>query len=354
MAKQQIFQVIGCMSGTSVDGVDLALLETDGKEHIVPLDFAGFDYAPEERAIIKAAFGIQDKNDPKVQAASQAVTDAHIRAIKEFGHPADLIGFHGQTIFHAPQDGVTLQIGDATRLAAKTGTTVIHDFRSADVAAGGEGAPLLPLYHAARLHDKANPAVILNIGGVANVTWIHGTDILAFDTGPGNALIDDVMIGATGQPFDKDGVMAASGTVDHPRLNEWLDNLYFKAKPPKSLDRDAFSHCDISGLSVENAIATLTAFTAYSIAASAEHFPRPAAHWYVTGGGRKNRTLMAHLSHLLKTPMQNVEDLGWNGDAIEAEGFAYLAVRSNLGLPLSLPTTTGCTEPLSGGETALP
>lgn len=354
MGKTNIFQVIGCMSGTSVDGVDLALLETDGKDHIVPLDFSGFDYTAKERETIKAAFGLSDPNDPKVIAASNAVTSAHIRAIKEFGHPADLIGFHGQTIFHAPQDGVTVQIGDATRLAAETGIKVIHDFRSADVAAGGEGAPLLPLYHAARLHDKANPSAILNIGGVANVTWIHGTDILAFDTGPGNALIDDVMIGATGHPFDKDGALAAIGTIDHPRLNEWLDNLYFKAKPPKSLDRDAFAHCDITNMAVEDAIATLTAFTAYSIAAATEHFPRAAAHWYVTGGGRKNKTLMALLSDILKTPIQSAEDLDWNGDAIEAEGFAYLAVRSALGLPLSLPTTTGCAQPLSGGEIALP
>ena len=343
------------MSGTSVDGIDLALLETDGENHIKPLGFKSFPYTTKQRDIIKSAFGLSDRNNPNVIAAKKIITDAHINALKETGWIADLIGFHGQTIFHDPDNRTTLQIGDGEQIAKETGIKTVYDFRSADVSTGGQGAPLLPLYHQARLNNLKEPTVILNIGGVANVTWIHGNDVLAFDTGPGNALIDDHCLKHIGKPFDKDGALAMQGTVDQRLLKEWLGNLYFQIKPPKSLDRDAFINCTPDDLTNEDALATLTAFTAQSIATGAKHFPRPATEWYVTGGGRHNKTLIDMLKKEIGTNnVQSVEILDWNGDALEAEGFAYLAVRSVLELPLSLPNTTGCKKPMSGGKTALP
>lgn len=354
MAKKEIFQVIGCMSGTSVDGIDLALLETDGFEHCKLIKTETYQYKDSERETIKTSFGVSDLKDERVQAAIDTVTDCHIRALKSFDQQADFVGFHGQTIFHAPKDGLTVQIGDAARISKEIGIPVIHDFRSADVAAGGEGAPLLPLYHQARARTLDGPVAILNIGGVANVTWINGDDVIAFDTGPGNALMDDHMIKMIGKPFDKDGQLGLEGTVDEARLNEWLENMYFQVVPPKSLDRDAFIACDASDMSVEDAMATLGAFTAHSIAKAESFFTGDVKTWYVTGGGRYNISVMKKLNELVKGKLRPVEELGWNGDSLEAEGFAYLAVRSKLGLPLSLPTTTGCKDPISGGKIALP
>lgn len=354
MGKQTVFQVIGCMSGTSVDGIDLALLETDGLSHVRPLAFETYAYSDAQRSTIKAAFGLKDIQDTRVVAASQAVTEAHIHALKAFHQPADMIGFHGQTIFHAPHEGVTVQIGDAKAISHALNIPVIHDFRTADVKAGGQGAPLLPLYHQARANNVEMPVAILNIGGVANVTWIDKGDILAFDTGPGNALMDDFMLSQTGKRYDDGGDLAAKGRIDEDLLAQWLENMFFQVKPPKSLDRDAFLKCRVEGFNLEDGLATLNAFTAHSIAKAQDYFPNPAKNWYVTGGGRHNKTLMESLNSLVRGVVHSVDSLGWNGDALEAEGFAYLAVRSKLGLPLSVPTTTGCHDPISGGQIALP
>lgn len=354
MRKKEVFQVIGCMSGTSADGIDLALLETDGKDYVHPLSSAEFPYTLKEKKIIKAAFGLRDKNNPLVQKATDVITQAHIRALKEVEWEADMIGFHGQTIFHAPDRQITIQIGDAQTIAIEMDIPVVYDMRKNDVANGGQGAPLLPLYHHARLVDHGEPVVILNIGGVSNVTYCDGNNILAFDTGTGNAMVDDWIAKNTEQAFDKDGDIAASGHADTDLLDKWLAHPYFDKTPPKSLDRNDFQDFSVEGLSLENGAATLMAFTALSIAKAQEHFPHKAQKYFVTGGGRKNKALMALLAIHCAATFMPVEELGWNGDSLEAEGFAYLAVRSHLGLPLTLPTTTGCKEPLTGGQTALP
>ena len=208
------------------------------------------------------------------------------------------------------------------------------------------------MYHLAKLSKAVEPVVILNIGGVSNVTYINGKDILAFDTGPGNALIDDWVAKHTDQSFDENGNIASEGSANHELLSQWLDDLYFKAKPPKSLDRNSFDYCTVEDLSLEDGAATLIAFTALSIAKAREHFSQEPKSWYVTGGGRHNKALMSLLEKTCEADIKPVEDLGWNGDAIEAEGFAYLAVRSVLKLPLTLPTTKGCPEPLTGGKIA--
>lgn len=364
MTETKVHTAIGLMSGTSLDGVDCALIETDGGAYVKPLAFLTVPYQPAERAEIRAAFGVKDRKEPKIAGAERLVTDRHIDAVKALlkktGAKPDLIGFHGQTIYHAPGDGITVQIGDGARMASVLGIDVVDDFRIADVKAGGEGAPLAPLYHAARVRSAKLelPCVILNIGGVANVTWIgeDEEDILAFDTGPGNALMDDWVQQKSGARFDEDGKLAAAGTPVQACLDAWITHPYFSRRPPKSLDRDQWDISalgraseDMGKISAADGAATLLRFTAETIIRSTEHMPKPPSAWYACGGGRHNKALMAYLNERLGGAVHSVDDLGWDGDATEAECFAYLGVRSILGLPISLPTTTGVPRSVTGG-----
>ena len=263
----------------------------------------------------------------------------------------DLIGFHGHTIDHRPHEGVTTQIGDGKLLSQLTGISVVNDFRSEDVRKGGQGAPLVPIYHKALFENEEKPVAIVNIGGVANVTWIgkNEEELLAFDTGPGNALIDDLIKAKTGNNFDKGGNIAKSGKVNAKILNEFMENDFFTKKPPKSLDRNHFTPISKNnGISTEDAAATYAAFTAKSIAISANFFPSKPSKWVIAGGGRYNMAIM----DALKNSLQNVvtsDELGINGDVLEAQAFAFLAVRSLLNLPNSFPGTTGTTQTVSGG-----
>lgn len=345
------------MSGTSLDGVDAALIETDGYSFVNPLGFITREYSDGQREAIRAAFG-QREYDDACAAAEAVVTQAHIDVLKEAGWEADVIGFHGQTIFHAPDEGLSIQLGDGAAMAVELGIPVVNDFRTADVKAGGQGAPLAPLYHQARAlsSEVDTPCAILNIGGVANVTWIGGAadEILAFDTGAGNALMDDWMQERWGKAYDEDGALASKGVALEEMLEEWLGHDYFVMEPPKSLDRNewdisdfGYLSDDMGGISDEDGAATLLEFTARSIIASQRFMKEAPLAWYVCGGGRHNKALMARLSRDLN--VQPVEALNWNGDATEGECFAYLAVRSLLKLPLSLPSTTGVAEPISGG-----
>ncbi len=367
MPENNVYTAIGLMSGTSLDGVDCALIETDGKAYIKPLAFMGIPYISDDRNVIRSAFGIKDRNAAILKKAEEIITKEHIKAVKELllerdlpANKVDVIGFHGQTIFHAPHEGLTLQIGDGAELARKTGIDVVADFRTADVQAGGEGAPLAPVYHAARIKSAgvSLPCVVLNIGGVANVTWIGEKEeqLLAFDCGPGNALMDDWVLSRTGKRYDEDGKIAEAGRPIEKFLNGWLDHEYFKRLPPKSLDRDAWDIAAIGrvvegmgDVSTQDGAATLLEFTVQGIARAMEHMPELPQNWYVCGGGRHNKALMAKLQKRLPAYVKSVDVLGWNGDATEAECFGYLAVRSLLGLPLSFPRTTGVSAPQMGG-----
>lgn len=361
----EISKVIGLMSGTSLDGVDAGLIETDGEDIARPLASLTIPYGAETRAQLRAA--LDEARDvaegapvpQAIRGAERTLTEVHVVAVqallKKAGLAGDgvaLIGFHGQTILHRPDRHWTWQIGDGALLARKTGIDVINDFRTADVKAGGQGAPLMPLYHAA-LARKARlpmPLALTNIGGVAQVTYISGDTVLAYDTGPGNAPIDDWMMRHQGVPVDRDGAFARSGKVDQAALAEMLDNPFFDRPPPKSLDRLDFGSEAVAGLSPRDGAATLTAFTAASLARAREHFPEPAATWIVSGGGRHNTFLMDQLKARVNAPVLTAEEAGWDGDGMEAEGFAYLAMRSKRGLPLSLPTTTGVRQPMTGGR----
>ena len=348
-----LFTVIGLMSGTSLDGIDAALIRTDGREQVETGHFLTIPYADDLRARLRSCLG----GVGPVAEVERDLTQAHAAAVTALlaaaGHSAatiDLIGFHGHTILHAPERRRTWQIGDGAQLAALTGITVVADFRSADVAAGGQGAPLVPLYHRALAARLERPLAILNVGGVANVTWLGRDDaVLAFDTGPGNALLDDWVLAGTGRRYDADGALAGQGRVVPTVLSTLLDHPYFHQPAPKSLDRDTFDSSPVSALALADGAATLTAFTAASIAAALPLLPEPPRRWLVTGGGRLNGTLMTMLGRNLGVPVDPVDAVGWSGDALEAQAFGYLAVRSRLGLPLSLPTTTGVSTPTCGG-----
>jgi anhydro-N-acetylmuramic acid kinase len=356
----EILKVIGLMSGTSLDGVDAAMIETDGETLVRPGPGLTIPYDAETRALLRAALETAREQargaamPPAIAEAEKRLTEIHARAVLalvEQAGKAELIGFHGQTILHRPEQRWTWQIGDGALLAKLTRTPVINDFRSADVAAGGQGAPLMPLYHAALASGSAlpKPLVVVNVGGVGNVTYMDGELVLAFDTGPGNAPIDDWMLRHTGKAVDAGGALARQGRVSPDELAEMLANPYFDRVPPKSLDRMDFGIASVEGLSAADGAATLAAFTAASIARAAEHFPQSPRTWIICGGGRHNDFLMDQLRLRLDGNVLKAEGARWDGDALEAEGFAYLAMRSLRGLPLSLPTTTGVKQPLTGG-----
>lgn len=362
MSASESCLAVGLMSGTSMDGIDAALIRTDGKLAFEPIAQCAHPYDTAFRAKLRAVVGVAGSHD----AVASDLTALHIAIVRDLladaGLSADsvaVVGFHGHTVFHDPAHGRTVQIGDGQRLARETGVDVVADFRTADMAAGGQGAPLAPLFHVARAPSE-RPVCFLNIGGVANLTWIGDRaqagredlfeHIRAFDTGPGGALIDDWVHRHTGEPFDRDGRLAAAGRVDAAVLAALMDNDYFRAPPPKSLDRDAFDASPVGGLSVADGAATLTAFTVESVVRAVSHLPAPPLGWLVTGGGRKNPVLMDQLGTALGVPVVPTENMNIDGDAMEAQAFAYLAVRSLRGLPLSGPTTTGVARPTTGGH----
>jgi anhydro-N-acetylmuramic acid kinase len=348
--NNQPLTAIGLMSGTSLDGIDAAVLKTDGEKIYDYGKFITLPMPSDLQDRIRAMIAIS-----KQQAASSLahcgqlaahdkglerdITLLHAKAVKALGVKADVIGFHGQTIIHKPDLGFTWQMGDGALLAKETGMKVVNDFRTSDVLAGGQGAPLVPIFHAAITEDLPKPVAIVNIGGVANITWVSPTrGLLAFDTGPGNAMINDVMKKHFGKEFDENGQVAAKGQVDEDVLAAYLDNDYFRVQPPKSLDRNHFNLDLVKDLSPEDAVATLTAFTAMSIMMSNSYFNSPVPKFYITGGGRLNKRIMETLGSLAEP----IENIGHNGDAFEAQAFAYLAVRVLNNLPISFPTTTGC------------
>ncbi len=366
---QDTLTAIGLMSGTSMDGVDVALIKTDGKtiQEFGPTSFS--PYSSDLRSLVMEAMEVAQFVDNRedrsgaLGAAEIEVTRAHIQAIRKFSQEfnvsmqmVDLIGFHGQTVIHAPDRRLTMQLGSGVQIYEAFGVPTVCDFRADDVEKGGQGAPLVPVYHRALadFNELERPVAIVNIGGVANVTWIgHNDEMLAFDTGPGNGLIDDWIALHLGQPMDLDGKIAASGKVNQEGLYTLLDNPYFHMRPPKSLDRKDFNFSPVENLSLASGAATLTAFTAYSLAKSSRHMPEFPTRWIVTGGGAKNPVMCEMLQEALEVhgdcEVLTGSELGWDGDFVEAQAFAYLAVRTVKGRPITFPGTTGIKVPSEGG-----
>jgi len=356
----EMLRTIGLMSGTSLDGVDAAWLETDGERigALGPRLTIPYDdrLRADLRRILNAAPTLAP-DDRRLKTAEARLTEYHVRAVAALDCPADLIGFHGQTILHRPDQRWTWQIGDAAALAWRTGLPVAHDFRSADVAAGGEGVPLAPAYHAALARELEKPLAVLNIGGVANVTWISAENrLVAFDTGPGNGPLDDWIVRHTGARFDRDGAMARAGCAAPVVLERLLAHPYFRRPAPKSLDRLDFSSTlaasGLQTLSPPNGAATLVAFTAEAVARAS--LPEPPHRWLLSGGGRRNPAIVEALQQRLHVPVGPAEEVGWDGDALEAQSFGFLAARVAAGLPISFPGTTGVPIALPGGRIARP
>lgn len=350
-------KVAGSMSGTSLDGVDVAVIDTDGREIFGFGDSYFRPYTPNEQALLRSALG-QWEAAPEVL---ELIENAHAEAFSQVSD-YDLIGFHGQTLNHAPHEGRTYQAGNGAALARRMGRPVVWDFRSEDVAQGGQGAPLAPFYHhaLARHIGAKTPIAFLNLGGVGNLTWVnpqiidpaHPDALLAFDTGPANAPVNDLVATRLGQAYDKGGILAAKGVVQRDIVAQGLAHPYFERSPPKSLDRNEFHDIlrAVSALSVEDAAATLTAFCAACIDRALEHCLHLPEALYVTGGGRHNATLMAMISAGTDVPVQSVEQIGLDGDMLEAQAFGFLAARVQARLPISAPTTTGGMTAICGGR----
>lgn len=369
MSKREgdVWRALGLMSGTSLDGIDVAVIETDG-ERILGRGFAAtYPYSDGFRKKLRdglaEAAGLRDRaaRPGRLLLLEQYLTELHVEAVGHYladhqiaADSIDLIGFHGQTVLHRPEARLTVQLGDGALLARRVGRPVVYDLRAADVAAGGQGAPLAPAYHRALASEiSERPLVVLNLGGVANVTWIgRDSALLAFDTGPASAMIDDWVKAKLGKPFDADGALAAAGTVHEDIVAGWLSHPYFAEPPPKSLDRNAFDLGPVAALSPEDGAATLTAFSAAAVAAALAHFPETPQLWVAAGGGRRNATLMGMMRTRIGAPVQPAEAFDIDGDSVEAEAWAFLAVRARLGLPITFPGTTGVAQALTGGVVA--
>lgn len=373
-SSTKTLRVLGFMTGTSLDAVDMAVIETDG-ENIISFGPAGeMKLDAETRAIVEDAIEDaldweRDEEEPdSFEDARMAVADAHLAAALSFmavngvkASALDLVGVHGQTVLHeAPTPelpGRTVQLIDALSVAEGLGVRTAYDFRSADVAAGGQGAPLAPVYHAAlvRKSGLCGPVAVLNLGGVGNITLVRADGGLeAFDTGPANGMVDLLVQSRGKKRMDEGGRLAAAGTVDQAALAAYLAHPYFASTGPKSLDRFDFSLDPVASLSLEDAAATLTAFAAEAAALGVGRCSEKPTKVVACGGGRHNPVLLAAIRERAGVPVTTAEDEGWRGDSIEAEAFAFLAARCLLGLPISFPGTTGVAEPLTGGRIVEP
>ena len=350
-----------------MDGIDVAYLESDGEAIGHLGGHLTVPYTKQFREKLRALIASDNGPERDLKSARKIVEDEltslHAEAVMRFMSEenlsptdVDVVGFHGHTIDHNPNRSYTVQIGDGPTLSRLLKLPVVHDFRSNDVWHGGQGAPLAPIFHAALFAAVEKPTAVLNIGGVANVTWIgkEWHSMLSFDTGPGNALIDDWVQAHGAGDYDESGKNAAAGSVDYAILEMLLEDPYFIAYPPKSLDRNTFSVACVEGLALEDGAATLAMFTVKSIGLAAQHFPVPPEQWIVCGGGRHNHYIMDCLTREVSCAVSGSDAMGWNGDAIEAQAFAFLAILSLLELPISFPGTTGVAKPLTGGRVDVP
>ncbi len=364
MADGGALWVAGTMSGTSLDGVDAAMIRTDGI-HVLEFGRTGYrPYSQAEQEILRSALGQEFGRE--VDAAAKVVEAAHVEVLSAF-EDAELVGFHGQTTLHRPDEGRTCQVGDGDSLAHALGVPVAWDFRSEDMRHGGQGAPLAPFYHfaLARMLGVSGPVAFLNIGGIANLTWLdtsrEGPEspgaCLAFDTGPGNAPINDLCQVRLNVPMDQDGRLTSAGTVDADIVKRLVEHQeHFSRKPPKSLDRNAFSGwiAEVGECAPADAAATLAASAAQAVALGVAHCPQAPSQLLVSGGGRRNRGLMDLVAAALDIPVVPVDEVGMDGDMLEAQAFAYLAARVCMKLPTSAPGTTGAARPVCGGTVSEP
>ncbi len=364
---------IGLMSGTSMDGIDVALVRSDGENIVERGPSLEIEYDPDTRGKIEQglidAHLIGEERDArpgKLEELEGLITNLHADAVARFltlndlnTADIDLIGFHGQTVLHRPQTGLTVQLGNGQELADATGISVVYDMRANDMRTGGQGAPLVPIYHRALSKSLPLelqidwPIAFVNIGGISNITYVPFVgELVAFDTGPGNALIDQWVQSAAGVPMDQGGKIASEGGINKTVLERYLASPYFEQALPKSLDRNDFKLPDLAEMELSDGARTLARLTAKSIFLACDHLPEAPQQWIICGGGRKNEVIMGDLNQLAKAQnslVMSAEEAGFDGGAMEAEAFAYLAIRASKNMPLTFPRTTGCRQPVSGG-----
>ena len=368
-------RAIGLMSGTSLDGIDVALVDTDGGASVMPGPARVYAYDAAFRRQLAAgletakAIVKRDERPGNLADLERELTLRHAQAVQWFladcaieRSSVDLVGFHGQTVLHRPAKKLTVQLGDGPFLAERLRLPVIYDMRAADMEAGGQGAPLVPAYHHAlaaniAAEHQALPVVFVNIGGISNVTFLDGdNDPIAFDSGPGNALLDQWLEREAGMPFDQGGAVASEGGILKGLAERYLESGFFAKAAPKSLDRFDFPVPSTNAGSLEDIARTLCFISAGAILKAARHFPQSPKLWIICGGGRHHPAIMADLASGVGKDARviSAEQAGFDGDAMEAEAWAYLAVRSKRGLLLTWPTTTGCREAATGGKLSLP
>lgn len=357
----KIYKAIGLMSGTSMDGIDLALIESDGKNIIKCQDFFYREYEKSFREKLANLIN-QGASLNEIKLIENELTILHANLVNDFlrekkirREEIDLIGFHGHTILHNPAQKITWQIGNGNLLNAATKIPVIADFRSADVALGGQGAPLVPIYHMHLFANQKQPCAVLNIGGVSNITFFNGNDeekIQALDICFGNAPLDDLVKKHLNLNYDKDGALAKSGQVDFALCDKILQNQIFHSKPPRSFDRGDFAKIltPITSLKINDALASLCFIHAKAVAISLKFFNEKPQEIFICGGGRKNHALIDEIKKQLpEIKIKTTEEINLNGDAIEAGAFAFLAIRKIENLPISFKNTTGVSESSVGG-----
>ncbi len=368
----RVLTAIGLMSGTSMDGVDVAMIRSDGRRIVERGAFMGMTFDPAFRqrladALDQAkAINLRTDRPGDLARVEDELTQWHVNAVQAFAarfeidlKQVDVIGFHGQTVLHRPHMGVTVQLGNGALLARKLNVPVVYDMRAGDMEAGGEGAPLAPAYHGALSaalqtgKSAGEPIAFVNIGGISNITCVDPDGTLtAFDTGPGNSLIDQWVEAKAGIPFDQGGAIASEGRILRPLVDSYLAEPFFVDPNRRSLDRNDFLPPASNSASLDDGARSLARLTAEAIVKSAEILPKLPRQWIICGGGRNNRVIMDDLAELVGAGggvVLSAEEVQLDGDAMEAEAWAYLAIRSLSGLPLSWPGTTGCKTPVTGG-----
>ena len=364
MCKKNVkkFYSIGLMSGTSMDGIDASLIQTDGFMIYDYIVNCSIDYPVDIKVKLKEAseqFHEKNISWADIHKLKRSLSDLNLFAVNKLlekntalSLKVDLIGYHGQTVYHSPSDKISIQLGDPKYLSNRTKIPVIFNFRICDILNGGQGAPLTPIYHAARFSKTfQGPIAVVNIGGISNMTYIDRECVIAFDTGPGNCLIDDMMTKYFSKEFDDEGRLALQGDVDDKFLTTLMSDEFFNRTPPKSLDRNYFhKYLKSNEKSPQNLISTLSYFTANTIVDAMKYFPSDVNKIIICGGGSKNKYITQKISELSKKEVITSDSIGISSRYIESEAFAYLAVRCLLNLHISYPTTTGIQSAMSGGS----
>ncbi|MFL2891049.1 MAG: anhydro-N-acetylmuramic acid kinase [Candidatus Pelagibacterales bacterium] len=359
---RKIFYAIGAMSGTSADGIDISLIRTDGLNYFRQIESTSISFDSFlKKEILSFSREFQNKkNHFKLLAIEEMITEKYIFAIKKIlaksnfkSSRISVLGLHGQTVFHDPKNKISLQLINASKIAKYFNIRTISDFRENDISKGGEGAPLVPVFHKLLMKylNVSLPSIFINIGGISNITYLSKkNELIAFDSGPGMCLLDDYVELNSNKKYDEDGKYSSRGKINNKILKKVMCDKYFKLKYPKSIDRNYFTLIDFKNLDFCDACATISMFTVKSIISGINKINKKYESIYIMGGGSKNLFIQKELSKIIQKDVKSINTKGIKDLYIESQAFAYLAVRSISNLPISYPKTTGVKKPIAGGK----